>query len=257
MSVDISYIERVYDTLTKMDVELDPDPIEFGPSRLNNKTALVRKHLSDTEKLFMEVSQNLHKYKRDLLVAETEYALEQTQLMADDPYVRSGRSQQEREALAATKLVSIQTRINNCRLAVHDLDDVLKVIKAKRTDLKDIQGRLKDQLKLCQEQISLGQRWGYTPDRSVFSDTSEADILIKAEPRLREVTAPSQEEDLVEVLFAQKPKASFEETFKGSISPSDIDGFFEEKVKPKTALDKIDLSKVENLDLDDILKDFS
>jgi len=251
MSVDISYIEKVYETLTKMDVELDPDPIEFGPSRLNNKTALVRKHLSDTEKLFMEVSQNLHKYKRDLLVAETQFSLEQTRLMADDPYVRSGRSQQEREALAATKLVEIQTRINDCRLAVHDLDDVLKVIKAKRTDLKDIQGRLKDQLKLCQEQISLGQRWGYTPDRSVFSDSSESDVLIKAEPHLRVTSDPIS--DPVDEIFAQKPKASFEETCKASIPDGDVQEFFEKK---GTALDRVDMTKVEDMDLDDILKDW-
>ena len=98
MSVDLKYIDGVYKHLSAMDVSLDIDPIEFGPSRLNNKIVQVRSFLSKTEKTFMEVSQNLHKYKRDLLVSETQYNLEQTQLMATDPHVRSGRSQQEREA---------------------------------------------------------------------------------------------------------------------------------------------------------------
>ena len=35
MSVDLGYINNVYTSLSKMDLELDPDPIEFGPSKLN------------------------------------------------------------------------------------------------------------------------------------------------------------------------------------------------------------------------------
>jgi hypothetical protein len=257
MIIDHSDIERIYTQLGDMDVVLDSDPIEFGPSRLNNKTAQVRKYLSDTEKVFMEVSQNLHKYKRDLLMAETEYQLAQTQLMVDDPHVRAGRSQQEREAIASTKLVSVQTRINDFRLAVHDLDDLLKVIKAKRTDLKDIQGRLKDQLKLCQEQINLGPRWGSKIDVSIYGDTSSDDVLIKADPSVRQ-TPSFEEEDIstsriVEQVLQQEPKTSFTEKFKPTASSDDVSSFLDDR----TPLQKVDLTKVESLDLDDILKDFS
>jgi hypothetical protein len=143
-----------------MDLQLDADPIEFGPSKLNRKTSEVRGHLSKTERIFMEVSHNLQKIKRGLLIRQTEYNIEQTQLIAHDPHVRSGRSQKEREALAGTRLVHIQSKINDLTLKSHDLEDLITVIKAKRTDLKDLQGRLRDQLKLCQEQIALGQRWG-------------------------------------------------------------------------------------------------
>ena len=158
--IEQEYIDRIYARLTAMDVQLDADPIEFGPSRLNHKVSIVRGHLSSTEKIFMEVSHNLQKLKRELLIRQTEYNIEQTQLIANDPHVRSGRSQKEREALAATRLVHIQTKINGLTLSTHDLEDLMTVIKAKRTDLKDLQGRLRDQLKLCQEQIALGQRWG-------------------------------------------------------------------------------------------------
>ena len=53
MSVDLEYINKVYTELSLMDVQLDPDPIEFGPSKLNNKTAEARKYLSQTEKIFI------------------------------------------------------------------------------------------------------------------------------------------------------------------------------------------------------------
>lgn len=253
MSIDADYIENVYKRLSNMDVELDADPIEFGPSRLNNKVAQARTFLSQTEKLFMEVSQNLHKYKRDLLVAETQYSVEQTNLMATDPHVRSGRSQQEREALAATQLVHIQTQINSCRLAVHDLEDMLKVIKAKRTDLKDLQGRIRDQLKLCQEQVNLGQRWGMKIDRNIageivsveddtFGDSDH--LIIKAESSLRSST-----EDFVDDLLSE---ATGEKKL-----PSDqvkdtevLEAFFE------SPLEKVDLQKVDDFDLDALLEDF-
>lgn len=252
MSVDVKYIHSVYTKLTGMDVVLDADPIEFGPSRLNNKVAEARTFLSQTEKLFMEVSQNLHKYKRDLLVAETQYNIEQTNLMASDPHVRSGRSQQEREALAATQLVHIQTKINDCRLAVHDLEDMLKVIKAKRTDLKDLQGRIRDQLKLCQEQVALGQRWGMTIDRniagevvSVEDDTSGSsdNLIIKAESYLR--TTDSFVDDLLSEATGEKELPSDQVKDTG-----DLEAFFE------SPLEKVDLQKVDEFDLDTLLEDF-
>ena len=40
------------------------------------------------------------------------------------------------------------------------MDASLTVVKAKRTDLKDVQRALRDQMKLCQEEIGLGNQWG-------------------------------------------------------------------------------------------------
>ena len=247
MSVDLDYINNVYTNLSKMDLELDPDPIEFGPSKLNNKTAEARKYLSQTEKVFMEVSQNLHKYKRDLLISETQYSLEETKLMANDPHVRSGRSQQEREALASTQLVHIQSKINSCKLAVHDLEDVLKVVKAKRTDLKDIQGRIRDQLKLCQEQISLGQRWGQKVDKfiagsllSVDDLGSEGNVLIKGD------SSVLSDEDYVDSILSEAVGIDLPDV---SSDMDDVDKFLD------TPLQKVDLQKVDDFDLDSLLDD--
>jgi hypothetical protein len=197
----------------------------------------------------MEVSQNLHKYKRDLLVSETQYNLEQTQLMATDPHVRSGRSQQEREALASTQLVHIQSNINNGKLAVHDLEDVLKVIKAKRTDLKDLQGRIRDQLKLCQEQVSLGQRWGMKVDRHIAGEvlsveSSEgADVLIRADSSVFSETDQYVDDLLSEAVGEEKLPEK-------ETASEDVENFF------KSPLESYDPQKVEDFDLDALLEDF-
>jgi len=252
MSVKMEYVEGIYTKLGAMDVTLDADPIEFGPGKLNNKVAEVRTLLSQTEKLFMEVSQNLHKYKRDLLISETEYSLEQTRLMADDPHVRSGRSQGEREALASTKLVPIQTRINDNKLAVHDLEDLLKIIKAKRTDLKDIQGRLKDQLKLCQEQLALGLRWG-SKTSAFITDDIEGEVLIQAEPQLRqEIPAPSEKDEFsFEKRLEQASAFVPLPTPKTEATPSEINAFLD------SPLVSVKLEAVDSIDLDDLFDDFN
>jgi len=186
------YIDGIFERLSEMNIELDPNPLEFGPGALNEKTATVRSMLSDTERVFMEVSHNLHKYKRDLLVGESTLKIAMTRLMAEDPHVRSGRSQQEREALALLRLTDHTEKIDAIKLNVASLEEVMKIIKAKRTDLKDIQGRLRDQLKLCQEQLALGERWG---GRAHISPESE---IIRTKPQSR-----LQEEIELDRIFAE------------------------------------------------------
>ena len=275
--IEQAYIDRIYARLTEMDVELDADPIEFGPSRLNHKVSEVRGFLSSTEKIFMEVSHNLQKFKRELLIKQTEYNIEQTQLIANDPHVRSGRSQKEREALAATRLVHIQTKINDLTLSTHDLEDLMTVIKAKRTDLKDLQGRLRDQLKLCQEQIALGQRWGSkTFTSKTFDDpnvistevntaalvdqfmsqrqNAEAKIDHQAEQVIKE--APKREkysvDDELAVALAQTLQPLTDsplESVNTKANDEDINGFV------KTPLQEID-TNVDEIDLDDLFAEF-
>lgn len=223
--IEPKYINEVFQRLTSMEVELDPNPLEFGPSTLNEKVAEARGYLSSTERLFMEVSHNLHKHKRDLLVAESAFKISVTRLMAEDPHVRQGRSQGEREALASMRLTDDQDKIDELRLAVSDLEVLLNVIKAKRTDLKDLQGRIKDQLKLCQEQIGLGQRWG-------------GKSPVKSESLILE------DDDLNDV-FADALKGSVAET---EVSNDEIDSFLESDLE-----DKVESSPTDDLDLSDFL----
>ena len=227
--IEQSWIDNIFKDLQSMDIHLDTDPLAFGPDRLNSKVAEVRKHLSRTENLFLEISHNLQKFKRDLLLAKTDFSIEKTRLMSEDPYVRSGRSQPEREVLAEQRLVEKTKAINSLDITIQDLEAIDKVVKAKRADLKDIQNRLKDQLKLCQEQIGLGQRWG------------KSDIKLLQEFNDRYETPPMVE------IKTPEPKPLPPATN----DTSDINSFFntpiEETVKQPHS--------VQALDLDDLFKD--
>ena len=158
--LDPSHIEGMYTALGAMHVELDADPLEIGPKRLNAKIAECRGMLSRCEKIFLDVSQNLHRYKRLHRAVSADFKLRMRDLLTNDTEVRMGRNVTDREAIAANKLRGEAEEIDRLTACVEDLEAVLTVVRTKRADLKDIQGRLKDQLKVCQEEISLGGRWG-------------------------------------------------------------------------------------------------
>jgi hypothetical protein len=154
----------------------------------------------------------------------------------------------------------------------------MTVIKAKRTDLKDLQGRLRDQLKLCQEQISLGQRWGsktFTSrtfeDPNVIStevntaslvdqfmtqrQSAEAKVDQQAE-QMVETSQPTQErettsvEDELDVALAQAPIESTPLNGTNTqVNEEEINGFV------KTPLEEID-TNVDAIDLDDLFAEF-
>ena len=94
------------------------------------------------------------------MLQKLNFDLAQQNLLANDPEVRSGRNVRDRDALATMKLHEERLEVARLESAELDLDAVLQVVKSKRTDLKDIQGRLRDQIKMCQEEIGLGAKWG-------------------------------------------------------------------------------------------------
>ncbi len=158
--LDPDFADTVFTELAALEVGLDSDPLVYGPKRLNGKIALSRKMTARCERLFLDVSQKLSQYKRSLRAAELMLDLAKKHLLANDPEVRAGRAVSERDAIASGKLKDEVQDVYQATHAVEDLEAVLTVIKAKRSDLRDVQGRLRDQIRLCGEEIGLGGRWG-------------------------------------------------------------------------------------------------
>lgn len=164
--IEEAQIEKVYERLSGLQLELDEDPLSQGPKKLNEKIAVCRAQLSECERIFAHLSQILHRYRRNQRVASADYKLRLQDMLTNDVEVRGGRASTDREAIAATKLKAQINRIEVLTGAVQDLEAVMVVVKAKREDLKDIQRRLKEQQTMCREEINLGARWG-TPSRAV------------------------------------------------------------------------------------------
>jgi len=276
-SVDPARIEGFYQELAGMQVELDADPLALGPKRINAKTAACRALLSRTERVFLEVSQDLYWYKREHRRALAEFELAVQDLMANDPEVRAGRNITDREAIAHTKLRSDRERISILQFACEDLEAVLSVVKVKRNDLKDIASRLRDQLKICQEEIGLGARWGLRGKAPKIKESAGVsgsidqvdalmdEILAKPDNEAEEVEGDDLPAEIEEIKPDTNTKSSLDEIFDGiepvvaeklpSSSETDadidahLDGLSAHIQPPPEAVSKIDTSLDEILDM--------
>lgn len=153
-------IGNVYSELATLHVDLDDDPLLYGPKRLNGKIAQTRKMLTRCEQIFLELSRRLHGCQREHRKHTALLDMSKQDMLANDPEVRAGRNIADRDAIAAIKLRPQIEQVQRLETATIDLETVLTVVKAKRLDIKDLQNRLKDQIKVCQDEIGLGARWG-------------------------------------------------------------------------------------------------
>jgi hypothetical protein len=158
-----AFLAWFFEKLGSMEVNLDENPLDYGPRRLNNKTAEARTFLTETEGLFLKVSHIIQKYRSAHRAASTALTLAKNHLFANDPETRAGRNQTTQDAIASVKLREEVENVDRLASCKEDLEALLVVIKSKRADLRDVQGRIRDQTKLCQEEIGLGGRWGSKP----------------------------------------------------------------------------------------------
>jgi len=161
--IDKPFIDRVFKALSVMEIELDQDPLQYGPKRLSGKIANTRGMLTRCERIYLQIAHVLQQYRAANRASQLEFDLGLQHLLANDPEVRAGRNVRDRDAIATMKLHEEHKVLSDLGAGVLDLEAVMAVIKAKRTDLKDVQGRLRDQMKLCNEEIGLGARWGSKP----------------------------------------------------------------------------------------------
>ena len=152
--------DAIYNDLRAMHVDLDADPLSHGPKRLNGKVSEVRRHLDRCERIFLDLSQKLHSARRNHRIKLTAVEMKKKQLIAEDPVTRAGHSATDRDAIASNKLSKEIDEVNSIDVLSKDLEAMLLVVKTKRADLRDVQGRLKDQIQLCREELGLGSRWG-------------------------------------------------------------------------------------------------
>jgi hypothetical protein len=161
--IDTPFVERIFGALSEMEMELDVDPLQHGPKRLTSKIAQARGMLTRCERIYLQVAHMLQQYRAANRAAQIDFDLGMQGLLTNDPEVRGGSNVRDREAIATMKLHEEHKVLRELGSGVLDLEAVMSATKAKRTDLKDLQGRLRDQMKLCNEEIGLGARWGSKP----------------------------------------------------------------------------------------------
>ena len=260
--ITVSVVESVFRRLSTMEVELDADPLQYGPKRLNGKVAEARGMLTECEGIFLDVSLWLQKYRAAHRTLETEMDLAKKHLYANDPEVRAGRNVADRDALATMKLRGQALELSAVAQSQSDLEAMLTVVKAKRADLKDVQGRLRDQMKLCHEEISLGGRWGSKPAPGTKApDLDEApDVDKKTLKDLHEMFTGSRsaEPDLAAVVPPVEepaPEAPVEDQVQDDPPAQETNGLIDEEADEFLAAIETPVTGQDLKNLDDLLDD--
>ena len=234
-------IDTIFQQLAGLEVQLDENPLDYGPRRLNNKVAEARKMLSETEVLFLQVSKNIQRCKSAHRSAQTALDLAKKNLMANDPETRAGRNLATQDAIASIKLREEVEEVEKLTSALEDLDALLSVIKSKRADLRDIQGRIRDQIKLCQEEIGLGGRWGSKPPPGKVVPSLDMGVPEAEVTTLKDL----------QNLFSGNPEQESPDLPTSSESDSELDALLDQvEVPTEKPLQK------KELDIDSILADF-
>lgn len=160
-TVDEDRIKQVHDSIRSMpEILLDSDPLSSGPQEMNNKRALIRNYIGRCTDIELQILEDLGVYHRELARGQAKYKIQFQSLMASNPHVRAGRSADDRRAAADVILAELVADISESDLAVDDLERLLVVVRTKKTDLKNLQAQLKEQMKTCEHELSLGGRWG-------------------------------------------------------------------------------------------------
>lgn len=157
--VDPKYMKRLFTDLENMIVDLDPDPLEFGPSRLTKKVQECRAFLNTVEREALAASRDLHAIKENYRALSKLYKLEEDKLLTNDPEVRAGRSIEDRRSVARMKLPEMVAELTWMEQGIEDLETALGWLKYKQSGLRNTQSQLKEQRNLCNEEIGLGRTW--------------------------------------------------------------------------------------------------
>jgi hypothetical protein len=166
-------VNAIYEEVMAMTMNLDPDPIRYGPESLQDKNASVQNFLSRLERISMNVNHKYHIAQRSRLRKSQILEMRTKDLIANDEHVRSGASIKDRTARAHMILRDEVEEVDALDLMLGDCELVLKVLNTKRNELKNLQQRIKDQFKMVQEEIALGGRWGRP--RMGFADVNATD----------------------------------------------------------------------------------
>lgn len=159
--VDDDYIQSVFNEMRDgMSVTLDENPLEYGPTRLNQKLHETRKYLDRCSTISVQLNHWLHTYTMEHSRQEAQFDLLSDALLTNDTNVRAGMAFGDRQAAVNMKLRDRQQNLKAMELVINGLEAVLKVVNSKSRDLKDAQTQLGRQMKLCEIAVTMGGQYG-------------------------------------------------------------------------------------------------
>lgn len=245
-TLDDEQIDRIFERLEEITVQLDPDPIRRGPKYLNKKVAEIRNYMNEVQRFRRVVLQEKRKLNAVLNRKEAQYELKFNDLMANDERVTSKSSKSDREAKADDILRDLKSEIMDLQSELDDAKHVEEVVDSKRRELKDLNRDIRLQKRLIEDEIDTGAMWGEdnidggSGDEIETEDVDIADLL--EDPMGEEDADPEEdslEEDFGEEHDPDEVEESLEEMEIDSSSP-DVDDLEPDNDEPETTEEDVE-----------------
>jgi len=231
------WIDSIFSELDVMEVELDEDPLRYGPKRLAQKHAQVQVFLNQVSHIFLDVQKKMRILSRESNRMESTFELLKADLLANDPEVRAGRNIADRDALVRVKLRGLVEHRQKVEMLLDDLKAVDKVVKSSRIDLRAVQSRLKDQQKLCNDALQIGDSWGTAlpPDATPVAFNPRSAMSVGSEDELDDLFKDTTGVHLDEEDWDKALDAAVEEVGADTPDPMSDDEEEEEDTDPTSA----------------------
>jgi len=183
-------INEIYGEISKLPIELAPDPTVLGPLYINETISKCRNHLNRVSQILLRMSRERREVKFKLAGEETLLSAEKDRLLAEDDDVRRAANIRDREAIANTKLRERLNRIHTLKSELLDLDTVEKAVKLIHEELVRTSNEIKTQRSLLHADRITGAAYGdesnlprdskgrALPPREVEIDIAELDALV-------------------------------------------------------------------------------
>lgn len=219
-------IEKIYEDISQLQIELEPDPTVLGPQYINRTVSVCRNYLNKASLTLLRLSRERRAIKSRLSGEEVLLSAERDRLLAEDDTVKRQANIRDREAVANTMLRDRLNVISGLKNELLDLETVEKAVTLIHSELVRTSNEIKTQRSLLMaDRISgagYGDEWDGPKDAKgrplpresieedeldkLMAGTSIADLKVAADQKVSETP-----EVAPEAVQAQKPQAEVPE----------------------------------------------
>lgn len=153
-------IEKIYEDIGQLQIELEPDPTVLGPLYINKIVSQCRNYLNRVSLILLKLSRERRSLKRQLAGEETLLGAERDRLLAEDDTVKRQANIRDREAVANTMLRERLNTIASLKNELLDMETVEKAVALIHSELVRTSNEIKTQRSLLHADRISGAGYG-------------------------------------------------------------------------------------------------
>lgn len=158
--MDEKRVAEVYDELSVLVVELDPDPVARGPGYLQDLIAKVRGYLNRVSVFTQEAHRERHGLERQRDGLQAAFDVEADRLLSEDKRVARQPNIDDRKAMINLIMSEERREIQQVERELRSLGHVEKAIRHRQKELESTMSAIRLQRSLIQAELRTGSFYG-------------------------------------------------------------------------------------------------